>query len=164
VVSDSVKNWRHMQESGIRRIARAIVIDVNSVLFCTPEMLARYRAIDGAEKWLETIEPANYEAAEKNAKKPEAARQNEITNLGVFRAYICHYLEHKSGIRADLSPLVKQREPSISGLPLEINCFTNTTDTKQYENIQSDVFEHLIAIAPAFDLKLLQVANSAATA
>ncbi|MDR1342005.1 MAG: mechanosensitive ion channel family protein [Prevotellaceae bacterium] len=166
VVSDSVKNWRHMQESGIRRISRAIVIDVGSVLFCTPEMLARYRAVDGAEKALKDIDAADEAEAAKNAKKTDAPKQNGITNgvtnLGVFRAYIYRYLEYKSGIRADLSLVVRHKDPSVSGLPLEITCFASTTDTKRYEAIQSDIFEHLIAIAPAFDLKLLQIAGSLA--
>ncbi|MDR1023196.1 MAG: mechanosensitive ion channel family protein [Prevotellaceae bacterium] len=162
VVSDSVKNWRHMQESGIRRISRAIVIDVGSVRFCTPEMLARYRAVDGAEKALKDIEASGEAATDKSAKNPDAPQQNGITNLGVFRAYIYRYLEHKSGVRADLNPVVKHREPSVSGLPLEITCFAGATDTKQYEAIQSDIFEHLIAIAPAFDLKLLQMPNGVA--
>jgi miniconductance mechanosensitive channel len=162
VVSDSVKNWRYMKESGVRRISRAILIDVGSVRFCTPEMLARYRTIDGVEKALKSSLEATNEATTKSTGAPEASKQSGITNFGVFRAYIYRYLEHKSGIRADLEVVVKQKEQTASGLPLEITCFASATDTKPFEAIQSDIFDHLIAIAPTFDLKLFQMANSVA--
>jgi miniconductance mechanosensitive channel len=154
VVSDSVKNWRHMQDAGVRRISRGIVIDVGSVQFCTPEMLERYRAIDNAEK------------ERKNADTPDgkadAAQQDQPTNLGAFRAYIYRYLERKSEIRGDMTVVVYYKAASANGLPLEITCFANVTDTRRYETIQADIFEHLIAIAPLFDLKLFQLANSLA--
>ncbi|MDR2815028.1 MAG: mechanosensitive ion channel family protein [Prevotellaceae bacterium] len=156
VVNDSVKNWRYMKESGVRRISRAITIDVNSIRFCTPEMLARYGAISGVGEALKSAEAAN----DAPAKSAKTAEPDGITNLGVFRAYIYRYLGQKSGIRADLDVIVKHREPSASGLPLEITCFASVTDTKPFEAIQSDIFDHLIAIAPAFDLKLFQLANS----
>ncbi|MDR0687281.1 MAG: mechanosensitive ion channel family protein, partial [Prevotellaceae bacterium] len=146
VVSDSVKNWRHMQESGVRRISRAIIVDATSIRFCTPEMLAQYRAIDGVESALKS--------AKATAKNGDAPAQGAITNMGVFRAYIYRYLRHKSGIRPDLSQVVCLRSPSASGLPLEVTCFANVTDTKRYEAIQSEIVEHLIAAAPLFDLKL----------
>ncbi|MDR0710795.1 MAG: mechanosensitive ion channel family protein [Prevotellaceae bacterium] len=157
VVSDSVKNWRHMKESGVRRISRAIIIDVGAVRFCTPEMLARYRAISGVDEALRKVEAGSGNPA-KSTGEPGG-----MTNLGVLRAYIYHYLEHKRGIRTDLDIVVKQKEHSASGLPLEITCFANVTDTKPFEAIQSDIFDHLIAITPAFDLKLFQMANSVAT-
>jgi miniconductance mechanosensitive channel len=147
LVSDSVKNWRHMQESGMRRISRAIIIDAASIRFCAPEAMARYCAVDGAES---------------APQSDEAPTQSGITNLGAFRAYIYRYLERKSGVRTDLSLVVRHKEPSASGLPLEVTCFANTTDTKQYEAIQAEIVEHLIASAPLFDLKLLQVAVGAA--
>jgi miniconductance mechanosensitive channel len=158
VVSDSVKNWRYMKESGVRRISRAIIIDVNTVQFCTPEMLARYRTINGVDEALKTIAAAN----DNPTKAARTSEQSGITNLGVFRAYIYRYLEHKSGVRKDLDLVVKQKEMSVNGLPLEIYCFANTAHTKPFEAIQSDIFDHLIAIAPAFDLKLFQMVNSAA--
>jgi miniconductance mechanosensitive channel len=158
VVSDSVKNWRYMKESGVRRISRAIIIDVNSIRFCTPEMLARYKAINGVDKALKSAETADYSPPKGD---PAQAELGGTTNLAVFRAYIYYYLSRKSGIRADLDLVVKQKEMSVSGLPLEIYCFANTTDTKPFETIQADVFDHLIAVAPAFDLKLFQAANSA---
>jgi miniconductance mechanosensitive channel len=158
VVSDSVKNWRYMKESGIRRISRAIAIDAATIRFCTPEMLARYRAISGVDEALKKIETGSGSPATSAGESAgKLGKFGGITNLGVFRAYIYLYLEHKSGIRADLDVVVKQKEHSASGLPLEITCFANTTDTKPFETIQSDIFDHLIAIAPAFDLKLFQM-------
>ncbi|MDR0565799.1 MAG: mechanosensitive ion channel family protein [Prevotellaceae bacterium] len=153
VVSDSVKNWRYMKEAGIRRISRAILIDARTVRFCTPEMLAQYRTLSGADEAPKPAKPGSHLPTE-GAETPNFAA---ITNLGAFRAYIYRYLEHKSGIRADLDVVVKQKEMSASGLPLEITCFAGATDTKPFETIQSDVFDHLIAIAPAFDLKLFQM-------
>lgn len=153
VVSDSVKNWRHMKEAGVRRISRPIIIDVNTIGFCTPEMLARYRSIPNVDDALKAFEAVN----DSPTKASGALPQDGITNLGVFRAYIYRYLSRKRGVRADLDVVVKQRELSVNGLPLEIYCFANTTDTKPFEAIQSDIFEHLIAIAPAFDLKVFQL-------
>ena len=158
VVSDSVKNWRYMKESGVRRISRAILIDVSAVRFCTPEMLARYRTISGVDEALTELEAGDAHSPAKGAEAPNFAG---ITNLGVFRAYIYRYLEHKSGIRTDLDVVVKQKEHTASGLPLEITCFANATDTNPFEAIQSDIFDHLIAVTPAFDLKLFQLQNAA---
>jgi miniconductance mechanosensitive channel len=143
-----------MKESGARRISRAIIIDASSIRFCTPEMLARYRALSGA---------GEAEAAGGSPKnKADAQAAGAATNLAAFRAYIYRYLERKSGVRADLDIVVKQKELSVSGLPLEVTCFADATDTKPFETIQFDIFDHLIAVAPAFDLKLFQLANSAA--
>ncbi len=156
LMSDSVKNWRYMKDFGARRISRALIIDIHSVQFCTPEMLERYRKIDGVSKALERVkvlDGVSTATAEDNAKG--------LTNIGVLRAYTLHYLEQKPEIRKDLDLMVRQRGNLVNGLPLEIYCFANTTNTVAYENIQSDIFDHLIAVAPHFDLKLFQSAVAA---
>ncbi|MDR2938590.1 MAG: mechanosensitive ion channel family protein [Prevotellaceae bacterium] len=155
IVNDSVKNWRYMQEFGARRITRTLAIDVNSVKFCTPEMLERYRKIAGVSEALKRIKMLD----EVSTIAPDANLQN-LTNIGILRAYALFYLENKKEIRQDLDLMVRQRGSMLSGIPLEVYCYTNTTDTKTYEGIQSDIFDHLIALAPHFDLQIFQSAMS----
>lgn len=157
LISDSFKNWRGMQVSGGRRIKRSIFIDTNSITFCTEEMIEKFKTIQFLSNYITSKEQ---EIAEYNAKN-EINRNNPVngralTNIGVFRAYINQYLQHHPGISQEMTLLVRQLAPTEIGLPLEIYAFTNDIRWDVYETIQSDIFDHLFAVAPEFGLHLFQ--------
>lgn len=157
LVSDSFQNWRGMQESGGRRIKRSINIDMNSVRFCTPEMLAKYRKIQLLANYVEQTEQVIKEYNEEhhidNSILVNGRRQ---TNLGVFRAYLNCYLKSHLGVNHDMTCMVRQLQPTDHGIPLELYFFSATTSWIPYEDLQSDVFDHLLAIISEFDLHVFQ--------
>ena len=157
LVSDSFQNWRGMQESGGRRIKRSINIDMNSVRFCTPEMLAKYRKIQLLANYVEQTEQVIKEYNEEhhidNSILVNGRRQ---TNLGVFRAYLTCYLKSHPGVNHDMTCMVRQLQPTDHGIPLELYFFSATTSWIPYEDLQSDVFDHLLAIISEFDLHVFQ--------
>jgi len=156
-ISDSFKNWRGMQESGGRRIKRSLYLDQQSVHFLSRdecERLHRFNLLDEylTEKTKE-IEEWNAKLAERG-KEPVNTRR--ITNIGSFRAYVERYLRSHGGIHQNMTLIVRQLSPTADGLPLEVYCFTNTVAWTQYEAIQSDIFDHLLAILPEFGLRVFQ--------
>ena len=157
LISESFRNWRGMSESGGRRIKRAVHLDKSSIRFQTPEEVERFRRFVLLEDYIDSKEK---ELADYNKGLPgqvdAEVNQRRLTNIGTFRAYTFNYLKHHPAIRQDMTLLVRQREPGPQGLPLEIYCFTNTTAWAEYENIQSDIFDHLLAIVPEFGLRVYQ--------
>ena len=157
LVSDSFQNWRGMQESGGRRVKRSVNIDMNSVRFCTPEMLDKYRHIKLLTDYIDQTEAVikEYNAAQEidNSILVNGRRQ---TNLGVFRAYLNAYLKNLPSVRNDMTLLVRHLQPTDHGIPIELYFFTRTTQWSLYEQIQADVFDHLLAIVPEFDLRVFQ--------
>ena len=157
LVSDSFQNWRGMQESGGRRIKRSINIDMNSVRFCTPEMLAKYRKIQLLANYVEQTEQVIKEYNEEhhidNSILVNGRRQ---TNLGVLRAYLNCYLKSHPGVNHNMTCMVRQLQPTDHGIPLELYFFSATTSWIPYEDLQSDVFDHLLAIISEFDLHVFQ--------
>ena len=157
LVSDSFQNWRGMQESGGRRIKRSIRIDMNSVKFCTPEMLAKYRKIqllkDYVDETEKVVEEYNKEHHIDNSVLVNGRRQ---TNLGVFRAYLTNYLKNLPTVNQDLTCMVRQLQPTETGIPLELYFFSANKVWVAYEGIQADVFDHVLAIIPEFDLHVFQ--------
>ena len=157
LVSDSFQNWRGMQESGGRRVKRSVNIDMNSVRFCTPQMLDKYRRIKLLDDYIDQTEQVikEYNAAQEidNSVLVNGRRQ---TNLGVFRAYLNAYLRNLPGVRDDMTLLVRHLQPTDHGIPIELYFFTRTTQWALYEQIQADVFDHLLAIVPEFDLRVFQ--------
>lgn len=156
-VSDSFKNWRGMAESGGRRIKRSLLINVSTVRFCDQEMLERFSKFQLLEGYISSRskEIADYNE-DRKADKTYPINGRHMTNLGVFRRYVELYLQSNPHIRKDMALLVRQMNPTEFGIPLEIYCFTNTTVLLDYENIQSDVFDHLLAAASLFDLQVYQ--------
>jgi miniconductance mechanosensitive channel len=149
IVEVAYKNWRGMQESGGRRIKRSIYIDIGSIKFCDQEMLDRFNKIDLVRGYLE----ANLnDTTGKNLRLHE----RHFTNLGIFHAYIEGYLRAHPMIHQDMSFLVRQLAPGTNGLPLEIYVFAKTVVWQEYERIQADIFAHMLAIAPEFDLRIFQ--------
>ena len=157
LVSDSFQNWRGMQESGGRRIKRSIRIDMNSVKFCTPEMLAKYRKIrllkDYIEETEKVVEEYNKEHGIDNSVLVNGRRQ---TNLGVFRAYLTNYLRSLPAVNQDLTCMVRQLQPTEQGIPLELYFFSSIKAWIPYEGVQADVFDHVLASIPEFDLHVFQ--------
>ena len=161
LMSYSFKNWRGMSESGGRRIKRTILIDATSVKFIEKHDVDDLKNISLINSYLNEkstmIEDSNKQLAEKSQdffSKPVNHRR--LTNLGTFRAYVNFYLLNHKKIHTDMTRLVRMLKPDSEGIPLEIYCFTSTTDWIEYENIQSDVFEHLLAILPEFGLRTFQ--------
>lgn len=157
LITESFKNWRGMQESGGRRIKRSLYIDQNSIRFIDPETSVRLKSFSVlkdfiTQKSLE-LEVWNKALAEKG-QAPINARQ--MTNIGNFRAYVEQYLKNHPSIHQGMTLLVRQLNPTANGLPIEIYCFTQTIKWLEYEAIQSDIFDHLFAILPQFELRVFQ--------
>ena len=156
-VSDSFKNWRGMKEYGGRRMKRSLYIDVNSIGFCTPEMIEKFKKIHYLEDYITQKENEIREYNEVNEVNTELlVNGRHMTNIGTFRAYIINYIKNHPGLQEDATQIVRQLPPGEHGLPLEIYAFTNTTDWATYENIQSDIFDHIISVAGEFGLRLFQ--------
>ncbi|MBD3828055.1 MULTISPECIES: mechanosensitive ion channel domain-containing protein [Stenotrophomonas] len=162
LVTESFKNWRGMQEAGGRRIKRALYLDQHSVDFLDATALARLEQFAVLREYLRDkqaeLEQWN---ADLRAKGMDAINARRVTNLGTFRAYVERYLRQHPGIHTDMTLLVRQLQPTTEGLPLEIYCFTRTTAWADYEGVQSDVFDHLLAILPAFGLRVFQASSDA---
>lgn len=156
-MTDPFKNWRGMQESGGRRIKRSLMLDQQSVHFLDAEQKKRLSRFKLLQDYLVTkqaeIDDWNTQLAEEG-KEPVNTRR--ITNIGTFRVYIERYLQSHPGIHQQMTLMVRQLSPTADGLPLELYCFTNTTAWLKYEGIQSDIFDHLLAILPEFGLRVYQ--------
>ena len=162
ILSD-VKNWRYMKESGGRRIKRAIKIDMNSVKHCDEKMITKYSQIEILKNYIEEkrkeLKEYNEEHVPSNVLINTDIPMNgrNMTNLGTFRKYIELYLKHNTNIHNDnFTFLVRQLEPSETGVPIQIYVFTTTTAWADYEKIQSDIFDHIIATISFFDLRVFQ--------
>lgn len=157
LVDVSFKNWRGMQDSGGRRIKRAIHIDMHSIRFCDSEMMQRFQHFELIRDYLASrqkeVEEHN---AESRVDASELVNGRRLTNVGTFRAYVAAYLRSHPRIRQDMTFLIRQLAPTGQGLPLEIYVFTSTTVWADYEGIQSDIFDHLLAVVPRFDLRVFQ--------
>ena len=158
LISDAFRNWRGMSESGGRRVKRSLTLDQNSVRFLSDDevtSMKRFRLLDDyiARKQQE-IAAWNAHELSSNYDKINARR---ITNIGTLRAYIIAYLKSHSRIASEnFTLLVRQLPPSAQGLPLEIYCFTRTVAWGEYEAIQADIFDHMLAILPEFGLRIFQ--------
>ncbi|MDY0058027.1 MAG: mechanosensitive ion channel [Methyloversatilis sp.] len=156
-ITDPFKNWRGMKEAGGRRIKRSLLLDQQSVRFLSDDErrgLARFALLEDylGEKQRE-IDDWNRQL---EARGKAAVNHRRVTNIGCFRAYVERMLRAHPGIHRDMTLLVRQLAPTSDGLPLEIYCFTNTTVWAAYEGIQSDIFDHLLAILPEFGLRVSQ--------
>ena len=161
LISDSFRNWRGMQEAGGRRIKRAVHIDVTSVMFCTEEMLDAYERIELVRDYVRSRrrEIADYNAGcSIDTSLPVNGRC--MTNVGTFRAYLAAYLSAHPRIHHGMITMVRQLEPGKTGLPLEIYAFTSDTAWVAYEGIQADIFDHVLAAAPLFGLRIHQGPSS----
>jgi miniconductance mechanosensitive channel len=156
LINGSFKNWRGMLNSGGRRIKRSIIIDINSVLFYQNEQIEKLKEISLLKDYLQqksddiaiSLKTANLSGDNVNSR--------QLTNVGTFRAYITAYLSTHDKIHHEMTCMVRQLAATESGLPLEIYCFSNDQNWKNYEAIQADIFDHLFAMAPIFSLRVFQ--------
>ncbi|BEG97793.1 mechanosensitive ion channel family protein [Bacteroides sedimenti] len=157
LISDSFQNWRGMTESGGRRVKRFINIDMNSVKFCSPEMLEKFRRISLLRSYIdeteERLKAYNQECGVDDSVLVNGFRQ---TNLGVFRAYLEFYLRSLSGVNQEMTLLVRHLQPTEKGIPMELYFFSSSKEWAVYEKIQADVMDHVLAVVPEFDLAVFQ--------
>ncbi|MDC0475713.1 mechanosensitive ion channel family protein [Methylophilaceae bacterium] len=157
LITNGVQNWRGMEETKGRRIKRAINIDIKTIKFCDETLLNKLSKVAMLTKYIkDKIEEINSQNAKINSKS-EDLNGGALTNIGLFRKYIYNYLTESEHIRNDLTFLIRQLQPSQSGIPIQIYVFTNDTNWVNYENIQSDIFDHLLAALPMFELAAFQI-------
>ncbi len=144
LISDSFKNWTGMQEFGGRRIKRHIYIDLTSIKFCTEEMLGKFIKLPYIQEFL-------------NSNNNKLRHEKQMTNIEVFRAYLLGYLKNHPRLNKELTQMVRQRQPTEFGMPIEIYVFLDGTKWADYEVVQSEIFSHVIAIIPEFDLRIYQI-------
>jgi miniconductance mechanosensitive channel len=152
LVSDSFINWRGTEEEGTRRFKKYLNINMKSVKYCSPEMLAKLNGIKSIKEFIDRQEA-------RNVKKSEGSimlHEGELTNLTLFRKYVVGILKNHSGLNHKLPMVVKQLQPAEYGIPLEILAFCKGTDSLVHEELQSDLFDHLLAVLPEFELSVFQ--------
>ena len=148
------KNWRNMKESGGRRIKRNITIKTSSIKFIDEKMLKKVSSINLLKDYIEN------KLIEISADPHKQSVNRKLTNIGCFRVYIKKYLENNKNINKSMTLMVRQKPPNQFGLPIEIYAFTSTTEWKKYENIQSDIFDHILASTKLFELSVYQSPSS----
>ena len=157
LIEVSFKNWRGMQQAGGRRIKRAIYIDLDSVKFCDLKMLERFEKFNVLKEYL-AKKKVEIEEHNKSLglESDEVSNGRKLTNVGTFRAYLKEYLRNRKDINENFTFLVRQLPAGPDGLPIEIYVFANTTQWVPYEEIQADIFDHLFAVLPEFELRMFQ--------
>ncbi len=157
IVSESFKNWRAMEESEGRRIKRHINIKISSIKFCDEELIGRLQSIDFLKDYLQEtqlqIEQFN---AENTVNPNNLVNGRHMTNIGTFRVYAEKYLESNPSINTDLTFMVRQLQATENGLPIEIYVFSKEKGLKKFEEVAADIFDHLLAAVPYFDLEIFQ--------
>jgi len=156
LVADSVQNWRGMQDMGMRRIKRSLNIDVTSIKRCTPDMLEKFKQVSLIHFYIETKEKEIEEYNNTSEVVMYGPNGRYLTNIGVLRIYIQEYLKSNQKVRSDATLMVRQLPPNEYGLPLEIYCFAATTEWVEYENIQSDIFDHILSVLNFFEIRAFQ--------
>jgi len=160
LISDSFKNWRGMEESGGRRIKRSVNIDMKSVKFCTPEMIEKYKKIQVLKEYVVTTENVLEEYNKmNNIDDSVVVNGRRQTNLGIFRAYLREYLHHHPLIHDDMTFLIRHLTPGETGIPMEVYVFSKIQEWDKYENLQADIFDHILAVIPEFGLSVFQYPN-----
>lgn len=150
LLEGSFRNWRGMTEAGGRRIKRSLLIDQSSIRFLKKTDIDKLKKINLITDYLENKEKEGLDTEGTDLNK------RKLTNIGTFRAYIREYLKNNPSLRSDMTLIVRQLPPGPDGLPLEIYVFAGTTDWVEYEGIQSDIFDNLLAAVKDFDLRVFQ--------
>jgi len=157
-VSDSFKNWRGMQESGGRRIKRAINLKISKVKFCDQEMLDRFSKVALVKDYIaqRQKEIDAYNSEKHIDTKSSVVNGRRMTNIGILRAYILNYIKQNPNINQEMTCMVRQLEATEKGVPLEVYCFSAIKAWVDYERIQSDMFDHILAAVHQFDLEIFE--------
>ena len=162
LITESFKNWRGMSESGGRRIKRSVSIDMTSIRFCDEEMFERFRRIQLLSDYLDRrLQEISHHNELTQADTDLLVNGRHLTNVGTFRAYLIAYLRQHSKIHQDMTFLVRQLQPTDKGLPIEIYVFSADQDWTNYEAIQADIFDHVLAVLSLFDLRVFQTPTGA---
>lgn len=161
LISDSFKNWRGMTESGGRRIKRALIIKQSGIKYLTEEEIEGLKKIQLISKYLtsrnEKIKEFN---RERDIDKSVAINGRNLTNIGVFRKYIQTYLENHSALNQQMTMMTRQLEPTTQGIPIEIYAFSSDKRWQNYEYIMADIFDHILAAVPYFDLEVFELPSN----
>lgn len=156
-IADSFKNWRGMTESGGRRIARAFNIKIDTVKFCTPEMIEKFNDYHLIADYINDRESEIQKFnEEKNIDKKVLLNGRHQTNLGLLRKYMHEYLASHPGVNKEMTYMVRQLAPTEYGVPIQVYCFSNSKDWPVYEGIQGDIFDHFFAAVSYFDLEIYE--------
>ncbi len=156
-ITDSFRNWRGMQESGARRIKRSLLIDQSSIRFLNPDDEKALLGLDLLKPYMERkLEEIREWNTHRNAHDERWPNGRRLTNIGTFRAYAQAYIEHHSEIHPERTRLVRALDPGPAGIPIQIYCFTRTIVWLEHERVRGDLFDHLMAMLPLFDLRLYQ--------
>ncbi len=157
LITESCRNWRGMKDSGGRRIKRPIRIDMRSIRFADEALLGKFQRFELLKGYLQSkLDEVNVHNQTTNTDLSELVNGRRLTNIGTFRAYIMAYLKNHPQIRQDRTFLIRQLEPGDNGVPIELYIFTDTTVWVEYEAIQADIFDHLLAVIPEFGLAPFQ--------
>ncbi len=156
-ITDSFKNWRGMKDFGARRVKRSVLIDINTVKLCSDEMIEKFKKIEFIGEYIEerTKEIENYNK-DNNINTDMAINGRQLTNLGVFRVYLTNFIKNRINILPGSTTMVRQLAPGENGIPIELYLFIADTVWANYEAIQADIFDHILAVIEFFDLKIFQ--------
>jgi miniconductance mechanosensitive channel len=161
LIADSFRNWRGMTEAGGRRIKRSLYIDMASIRFLSDDDIQKLRKAQLLSTYMQEkiadIEKSNRQNGHYCGEEPSFLNGRRLTNVGTLRAYLLAYLKQHPGIHQGLTLMVRQLQPTDRGLPIEIYAFTSDTSWVAHEGVQSDIFDHIIAIVPEFGLRVFQI-------
>ena len=156
LINGSFKNWRGMLNSGGRRIKRTIILDINSIAFYQNGQIEKLKEISLLKDYLQKKSDEITSSLQANNLPGDNINSRQLTNVGTFRAYMEAYLHSHEKIHHNMTCMVRQLAATEAGLPLEVYCFSNDQNWQNYEGIQADIFDHLFAMAPIFNLRVFQ--------
>ncbi len=161
LISDSFKNWRGMKQSGGRRIKRALILKQKNIKFLTQEEIVSLKKIQLIAPYLDTMnDKISGFNLENEINKELLLNGKNLTNIGVFRKYVESYLENHSALNKDMTMMTRQLSPTPQGIPIEIYVFSTDKRWQNYEYIMADIFDHLLAAVPYFDLEIFELPSS----
>ncbi|MBE9488394.1 MAG: mechanosensitive ion channel [Bacteroidetes bacterium] len=162
LVTESLQNWKGMAESGGRRVMRSVSIDQTSIKFCDSKMIEEFGKIDLLKDYIDNKQTEFNNYNEKNSIDSSVlVNGKRQTNLGVFRAYLDNYLKDLSAVNHEMTCMVRQLSPNEKGIPIQLYFFSAIKDWPLYEAVQADVFDHVLAIVPLFNLRVFQLPTGA---
>ena len=157
LTTEAVKNWRGMQESGGRRIKRSFHLDIRSIKLCDEEMLRRFSKIRYITEYIDAkVNELQTYHKDYSIDESDLLNRRALTNIGTFRAYLEAYLSKHPYVNQTMTMMVRQLPPTELGLPLEVYCFCTQKEWTHYERVQADIFDHIMAMLPVFDLRAYQ--------